>query len=99
MTTRRACVSGPQKTRLSSVRNPKSNLGSAYGVGSPTNPSLSVPIGASGQPYGPRFALANLRAYSARSMRTLARVWRANLRAFTGRLGALLGFADTVPLV
>lgn len=45
MTTRRACVSGPQTTRLSSVGNPKSNLGSAYGVGSPTNPSLHCPIG------------------------------------------------------
>ena len=57
-------------------------LGSAYGVGSPTNPSLPCPHRG-----GRAWARANLRACSARSMRTLAPLWRAFYGPSTGLAG------------
>ena len=86
-------MSGPQKTRLSSVRNPKSNFGSAYGVGSPTNPSLHCPH------RGARAGLwAALRAGKfAGLQRTIyAKPCAAMAGRFTGLAGRVAGLAGAL---
>lgn len=92
-------MSGPQKTRLSSVGkvqralqrlpgNPKSNLGSAYGAGSPTIQACTAPIGGTrAEPIsGP------MRVYFARACAGigagLACPWRAVYGPWRAMLGA-----------
>ena len=75
--------------------NPNLILGSAYGVGSPTNPSMYCPHrgGGLGHPYGPRFALANFaglqRAIYANTCDALGAVFTFAVGLAGGLAGAL----------
>ena len=87
--------------RWMGLYHPNLILGSAYGVGSPTNPSLHCPHRGWAGRAGHTRALtrAVLRALAGLYCAPYALAWRAILRALLGVWRALLGFSVTVPIV